>query len=164
MSGGLGKTMRRAALLERTRRRSASEIRPVSLARSFPSTGHKSPLTLFTTRREDSAPNHVESLPPHTEVTSRCEDGATARVRSSRRLERRNNEETNLTTSTTADPFPAAARDHLFLTPSAKLHHSPAATLRVSLGSLILRQKSGRIAKLSNRPPRASVAALPEMS
>lgn len=90
MSGGLGKTMRRAALLERTRRRSASEIRPVSLARSFPSTGHKSPLTLFTTRREDSAPNHVEPLPPQTEVTSRREDGATARVRSSRRLERRN--------------------------------------------------------------------------
>lgn len=136
----------------------------MSLARPLPSTGRIRALELFTTRREDSAPNHAESLPQTEEVSTfhAVEDGATARVRSCR-LARRNKEEL-ISLTTTADPFPAAARDHHLLTPSDKLHHTPAATLRASLGSLVLRQKSGRIAKLSNRHPRASVAALPEMS
>lgn len=138
----------------------------MSLARPLPSTGRIRALELFTTRREDSAPNHAESLPQTEEVSTlifhAVEDGATARVRSCR-LARRSKEEL-ISLTTTADPFPAAARDHHLLTPSDKLHHTPAATLRASLGSLVLRQKSGRIAKLSNGHLRASVAALPEMS
>ena len=100
----------------------------MSLARPLPSTGRIRALELFTTRREDSAPNHAESLPQTEEVSTfhAVEDGATARVRSCR-LARRNKEEL-ISLTTTADPFPAAARDHCFLTPSDKLHHTPDAT------------------------------------